>query len=112
MTPSEQKAAKAAYKDRKPAWGVFAVICSATGDVWVGGTRNVDTHRNSLWFALRTGSSRTAALQALWREHGEEAFRYEELERLREDYPALGRADELKRRRTLWLDRLQASPLS
>ena len=108
MTPQDKKAAIAAYKERKPAFGVFAVICNATGEAWVGTSRHVDTQQNGLWFTLRQGGCRHVALQAAWRDHGEGEFRFEELDRLREDYPDIGRMDELKRRQALWRERLQA----
>ena len=111
MDRRERKAAIAAYKERKPAWGVYAVICTATGEAWVGRSLHVDTHRNGLWFALRQGSSPRAPLQAAWRAHGEAAFRFEELERLREDFPELARTGELKARQALWCARLRASAL-
>jgi hypothetical protein len=91
--------------------GVYAVICTATGEAWVGQSRHVDTCRNGLWFSLRLGGSSQAALQAAWRLHGEAEFRFEELERLRDDYPESGRLDELKKRCALWRARLHAHPL-
>ena len=111
MTPQDKKAAIAAYKERKPAFGVFAVICNATGEAWVGTSRNVDTHQNQLWFTLRQGGCHHASLQAAWREHGEAEFRFEELDRLREDYPQIGRMDELKKRQALWRYRLRAEAI-
>lgn len=111
MDQRARKAAIAAYKDRKPAYGVFAVICTATGQAWVGQSRHVDTQQNGLWFALKHGSSPYRALQAAWTLHGADEFRFEELERLRDDYPAVGRTDELKRRQALWTERLQALAL-
>lgn len=111
MDRQSRKAAVASYKERKPAFGVFAVICNATGQAWVGVSRTVDTHENRLWFALRLGSSPHASLQAVWNAQGGEDFRFEELDRLREDYPEIGRMDELKRRQALWQARLEASAL-
>ena len=111
MDRQARKAATAAYKERKSAFGVFAIVCRATGEAWVGQSRHLDTQPNGLWFALRHGSNPHRALQAAWAEHGEGEFRFEELERLREDFPALSRGDELKRRQALWAARLQASPL-
>ena len=111
MNPQSRKAAIAAYKERKPAHGVFAVICNATGEAWVGASRHVDTQRNGLWFGLRLGSSPYRTLQAAWKEHGEGEFRFEELERLREDFPDIARGSELKKREALWRARLQASAL-
>jgi hypothetical protein len=111
MDSQSRKAAVAAYKERKPAHGVYAVICTATGEAWVGCSRHVDTQQNGLWFTLRLGTSPHASLQAAWKEHGEREFRFEELDRLRDDFSEIGRADELRKRQALWRSRLQASAL-
>ncbi len=111
MQPSSRKSAIAAYKQRPAAFGIYAVVCSATGEAWVGISRHVDNQQNGLWFALRQGSSSQASLQAAWRLHGESEFRFEELERLRDDFPEFGRMDELKKRSALWRARLQAQSL-
>jgi len=111
MNPSDRKAAIAAYKERKPARGVYAVVCTATGAAWVGHSRHVDTRQNGLWFALRQGSGRCPSLQAAWTQHGEGEFRFEELDRLGEDFPAYGLLDELKKRQAIWQARLQATAL-
>lgn len=111
MDRQDRRAAVAAYKERKAAWGVYAVICTATGEVWVGHSRHVDTQRNGLWFTLRLGTSPHASLQAAWNAHGEREFRFEELDRLADDFPQISRLDELKKRQALWRARLQASAL-
>ncbi len=111
VDPQSRKAAIASYKERKPAYGVFAVICNATGEAWVGCSRTVDTHQNRLWFALRLGSSPHQGVQAAWNEHGGDAFRFEELDRLGDDFSELYRMDELKRRQKLWLARFEANAL-
>lgn len=111
MNSSARKVAIAAYKERKPANGVFAVVCNATGEAWVGQSRNLDAQQNSLWFTLKHGSSPFRALQGAWNEHGEGEFRFEELERLREDFPTLTLASELKSRQSLWTARLKAQKL-
>jgi len=98
--------------DRKPAFGVFAVICSATGDVWVDISQHVDTERDSLWSSLRLGASHHQLLQSVWAAEGEDAFRFEELERLRDDYPQINANDELMGRAALWKARLQARALT
>jgi len=111
MERRERKAAIAAYKERKPAWGVYAIICTATGAAWVGHSVRVDTQKNRIWFELGLGKSPHASLQAAWNEHGEREFRFEELDRLRENFPEFERDDELKKRQALWQSRLQASAL-
>ena len=111
MDRQARKAVTVAYKERKPAYGVFAVICTATGETWVGQSRHVDTQQNGLWFSLKHGGSPHRLLQAAWTLHGPGEFRFEELERLREDFPTPSRSDELKRRQALWAARLEAKAL-
>jgi hypothetical protein len=111
MNREDRKAAITAYKARKPVLGIYAVICEATGETWVGLSQRVDTQRNRLWFALRHASSPHRSLQAAWTLHGETAFRFEELDRLGDDVPAFSRLEELKRRLSLWRARLQGAAL-
>lgn len=111
MDQQNRKAAVAAYKERKPARGVYAVICNATGEAWVGCSRHVDNHKNGLWFVLKLGKSPHQALQAAWSEHGADAFRFEELDRLGETVSDFAYADELKKRQALWAARLRAAKL-
>lgn len=111
MTPAERKARVAEYKDTPTIAGVFAVICTATGQAWVGKSQHIDTQQNGLWFALRQGSSPFKSLQAAWNEHAPEDFRFEQLDRLPADASPLRRKDELKTRARLWSQRLQAAEL-
>ncbi|HMK88677.1 MAG TPA: GIY-YIG nuclease family protein [Methylocystis sp.] len=111
MDRQERKAAVTAYKERKPPWGIYAIICTATGEAWVGCSRRVDTQKNRIWFQLGLGKSPYTSLQAAWNQHGGREFKFEELERLRDDFPEFERDDELKKRQTLWRSRLQASAI-
>ena len=111
MDRQERKAAIAACKERKAAWGVYAVICTATGEAWVGCSRHLDTQKNGLWFALKAGSSPHRSLQSAWRAHGEREFKFEALDFLADDYPQLSRMDELRKRQALWKARLRATAL-
>ena len=101
MDKQERKLAIANYKERKIPAGVFAVICNATGEVWVGTSRNLAAQRNSLWFSLRHGASPFPSLKAAWTQHGESEFRFEELDRLKDDFSALLLSDELRKRQNL-----------
>ena len=98
--------------DKTRAFGVFAVICSATGDVWVDISHQVDTERDGLWSALRLRTSPYQLLQSVWATEGEDSFRFEELERLSDDYPQIDVNDELTRRSALWQARLLGRPLT
>jgi hypothetical protein len=111
MDKQDRKLAISRYKERKSISGVYAVICTATGEVWVGTSRNLEAQKNSLWFSLRMKSSPFANLQQVWTTQGETDFRFEELDRLADDFSDLLRSDELKKRRALWAERLQAVTL-
>lgn len=111
MTQPDRKALTAAYREKKTIAGVFAVICNATGEVWVGQSRHIDTQQNGLWFGLRMGSSPFRSLQTAFTEHGEAEFRFEQLDRLPEDTTPMARDTELKSRAALWSARLKATAL-
>lgn len=111
MTTAERKALTAAYKERKTVAGVFAVICTASGETWVGTSRNIDAQQNGLWFALRHGGSPHRSLQAAWKAHEEADFRFEQLDRLADDVSPMTRDMELKERSARWRERLRASAL-
>lgn len=111
MDRAARKALVAAYKEQPTIAGVFAVICRATGQAWVGQSRHIDTQQNGVWFSLRHGSCRSRSLQAAWNAHGPEDFRYEQLDRLPADISDLARKDELARRAAVWTRRLEAETL-
>jgi hypothetical protein len=111
MSGSHRKALVAAYKERPTIAGVFAVVCTASGQSWVGQSRHIDTQQNGLWFALRQGACPYRSLQAAWLAHDEQDFRFEQLDRLAPDVSDLTRGDELKKRARLWAERLQAERL-
>ncbi len=111
MDKQDRKSAIAQFKERKSACGIYAVICTATGEAWVGISRNLEAQKNSMWFTLNTGSGPFQSLLAAWAEHGEREFRFEELDRLKDDFSTLLRTDELRKRQKLWLERLHALPI-
>lgn len=95
------------YSDRDPPNGVFAVRNSASGEVWVGHSRNVDKQKNGLWARLGGGMCVNKDVQASWTKHGEAAFSYEILEQLTEtDTHAIERL--LPERATHWREKLKA----
>ena len=111
LSNEEKKLAVQQYKERKPAIGIFAIRCTATGRVWVGAARNLDAAHNANWFTLRTGAHRERALQAEWTAQGEPAFTYEILEKLADDITALAIPDQLRERKQHWMSNLNAPGL-
>lgn len=108
MKSEAKKEAGRAYKERKPAMGAFAVRCAASGEVWVGRSKTVDTYGNRLWFSLRLGTAPSASLKAAWQRHGEGAFSYEVLALLTEEEIALAPEKKLTELRDMWADDLRA----
>lgn len=74
-------------EERPPQDGVFAVRNSATGEAWVGVSRNLDAQKNGLWARLASGRLSIEDLQASWKASGEAAFSYDILERFTETDP-------------------------
>ena len=104
----DRKAAITAYKERKTIAGIFVVRCAPSGEAWVGQAPNLETIQNRIWFTLRHGSHRGRSLQAAWATHGEDAFAFEEIERLDEKALEAGRERVMKARLAHWCAELGA----
>ena len=102
-----------AYKEKTPKRGACAVRCTATGQVWVLASPNLEAQERSTWFMLKSGSHINRTLQQTWNTEGEQAFHFEILATLddseRSDYAL--KAD-LKELETTWLGKLQAAKLA
>ena len=108
---AERKEAISKFKERKPNMGAYAIRCAASGQVWVGGSRNLDAAKNAELFALRMGNHRDKTLQADWNLYGEDDFVYEVLEKLEDDLHPMAVADLLKAKRAHWVTQLAARQL-
>ncbi len=111
MKTENRKAAIRDYKERKPAPGIYAVRCTASGECWVGRAPNLATIQNRIWFTLRQGLHRDPALQSAWRTHGAEAFTFEIAEELDEEELGSARERRLKERLAFWSGKLGAPML-
>ena len=91
------------YSQRARLQGIYAVRCTASGEVWVSSSRNLDRQQNSIWFGLKTGGHPNRQAQAAWTAHGEAAFTYEIVETLEMgEHTAMGFTDLLKARERHW----------
>lgn len=111
LSKDQKRAIAREWKERKPAYGIYAVRCGVTGQTWVGSTRDLTAAQNGLWFTLRIGSHRDTGLQRQWDRYGESAFLYEVLEKLEEDTSPLLVASLLKERKHYWAGHHTASLL-
>lgn len=107
---SARKAALAAFRERRPAAGVYALRCPS-GRAWVGLSRNLEAVRNQLLFTLRQGGHPHRALQTAWRESGEAGLLFEEVERLDPDVEPIALDRILKARLDHWATALRADAL-
>jgi hypothetical protein len=110
MDKSRRKELAREYADRKQPIGVYAVRCDASGDVWVGGTKNLDKRWNAIVFSANTGGAPEASLQAAWTKHGAESFTYEILEAFEETNEHTLKTL-LPERTEFWRSKLGALPL-
>jgi hypothetical protein len=99
------------YKERAPNRGIFAIRLIAANRAWVGASLNLDATRNRAWFALRLGQHQDRALQAEWNTHGQAAFQYDVLEKLKDDVLPMAVSDLLKEKMREWALRLDAPTL-
>jgi len=107
---SERRDAIRKFKEQSIPKGVFAVRCTATRNVWVGSSPNLNATKNRFWFCLRNGDHPDPALQEEWNAQGEAAFEYEILEQLKEDIASLAVSDLLKEKSEQWRRQLDAKP--
>lgn len=105
---SARKAAIAAYKEQKTVAGIFVIRCTASSDVWVGQTPNLEKIQNRIWFTLRQGSHTCRSLQAAWTTHGPDSLTFEPCERLEEEETPYIRDALLKERAQHWRAQLNA----
>ena len=105
----DRKAAIAAWKERKPAAGIYAIRCVPSGERWLGQAADLATVQNRHWFALRMGSHTNRALQAAWTQHGAEAMVFEVVEALAEEDDATVQASRLRNALRRWRDETGAA---
>ena len=74
MQTDRRKELRDAYKSRRPDMGVVELRCTATGQRFLGITRNAAKELNSLRAKLNGGGHPNRPLQQLWSEHGENGF--------------------------------------
>ncbi|MCW2318284.1 hypothetical protein M2322_003851 [Rhodoblastus acidophilus] len=111
MTNEARRAAVAAYKERKATAGIYAVRCTASGEVWVGAWVDLATIQNRLWFALRQDAHPRRDVLEAWRRHGESRFSFGILETLEDEASPYVRAAQLKDRAQHWREKLAAKPI-
>src|SRR5512146_299824 len=112
MDKQSRREAIRQYKEHKPEAGVFALRCAATGEAWVGISKNLGQQQNGIFFSLRHGGYPNPAAQAAWNAHGAEAFSFDVLEAIDAGgLSAMGLETQLKDRDRHWREMLGAPKL-
>lgn len=114
MDSVARKAAAAACKKRDVVVGIYALRCAASGQIWVGQSRNMAAQQNQMAFSLRNGGFLSRTLQAVWAAQGADGLSYDVLECLQEPeegLPAFARQKWLVERERFWREKLGAEPL-
>jgi hypothetical protein len=99
------------FREAKQRAGIVSLSCTATGQRWIGTSRNLDKQRNGLFFQLRLNGHPNKDAQAAWNAHGEQVFVYEIVEEVTDDNPLLI-GELLKERDVFWRKELGAGKLT
>ena len=103
MQTDRRKELRDAYKSRRPDMGVVELRCTATGQHFLGITRDAAKELNSLRAKLDGGGHPNRPLQQLWSEHGENGFDFHVADTLEYENPEDVSADDLQALRDLLL---------
>lgn len=76
MDKAQRKALVEEWKNRRPEMGVIAIRCKATGESFLGASKDVKTDFNSSRAKLSSGSHPNKRLSALWEQYGENGFEF------------------------------------
>lgn len=103
MDTNRKKELQSSYKSRRPEMGVVELRCVATGERFLGTTRDGAKELNSLRAKLDGGLHPNRHLQELWTMHGADGFTFTLVDTLDYDDPAEVTLDDLRALRELLL---------
>jgi hypothetical protein len=111
MEKPDRKALIRAFKESKPATGIYGFRCTASGQLWIGYSPNLGAVRNRMRFQFAQGFHREPSLRDAAALHGAGSFVFEIIETFKEDIEPLLLPDMLKTRKAFWIAELGAEPL-
>lgn len=95
MDTGERKRLIEEYKYRKTEIGVFSVESGATGEKFLGRSKDIPAEMNSLRFKLSSGMHPNRPLQALWDRYGEADLKFSVVRLLEYEDPSDDHSKEL-----------------
>lgn len=84
------------YKNRKPEMGVISFRCSATGETFLGISKDTKADFNSTRCKLKANWHPNKRLLALWNQYGENGFELSVLKVLKYEDPGADHTDKLE----------------
>lgn len=99
MDKNKKKLLAQEYLHRKPEMGVISLRCIATGETFLGISKDTKADFNSNLFKLRAHSHPNKALQTLWNEHGPDGFELSTPKILKYEDPHADHTKELEKLR-------------
>lgn len=103
-----RKELKLQYKQMKPEMGVMMISSDFDNKCFLKGTQNIKATLNSARLQLKTGGHPNRELQKAWKEHDEQNFTIQVLEKLdyEEDESKTDYSEELALLEMVWTEKL------
>ena len=76
MDKAQRKALVEEWKNRCPEMGVISILCKATGESFLGASKDTKADFNSNRVKLSSGTHPNKRLRALWEQYGESGFEF------------------------------------
>jgi len=76
MDKAQRKALVEEWKNRRPEMGVISLRCKATGETFLGISKETKADFNSTQAKLSSGTHPNKRLTELWNQYGEEGFEF------------------------------------
>lgn len=96
MDKTQKKALVEEWKNRRPEMGVISLRCEATGEVFLGASKDTKAGFNGLRAKLSGGVHPNKHLTALWKEYGEAGFTFSTAAVLEYEDPQEDHTEELE----------------
>lgn len=96
MDINRKKELVSQWKNRHSEMGILSMRCKATGDVFLGISKDTRVGFNRHRFQLPAKMHPNKALQALWDEYGENGFEYYVAKTLKYDDPTEDQTEKLE----------------
>ena len=99
MDKAQRKALVEEWKNRCPEMGVISIRCKATGEAFLGASKDTKADFNSNRFQLSAGMHPNKRLAELWNQYGEGGFELSVVKVLKYENPDDDHSEELEKLR-------------